>query len=59
VRGFASLLGISRVTLLRWAAAGRLPAPLVRTKKRTLWLRDAVERFLNGSAPPEDASNAG
>lgn len=44
---FASLLGVSRSTFLRWRMAGRLPAP---EGIGLVWRAATVRDFLNGGA---------
>jgi predicted DNA-binding transcriptional regulator AlpA len=41
------ILGVSRITLARWVAAGKFPKPLP-TLKMKLWSIRTVEKFLNG-----------
>jgi predicted DNA-binding transcriptional regulator AlpA len=41
------IVGVSRVTLGRWVAAGKFPKPLP-TLKMKIWSVRTVERFLNG-----------
>jgi excisionase family DNA binding protein len=58
VAEFAAVLGVTPGTLLRWLGEGRLPRPVLRTPRRTLWRRQDVEALFADHPQPEDASHA-
>lgn len=46
------LLGISQHLFERWRCQGRLPAPLLLTKRTLRWRRSEIAAWIEAGAPP-------
>lgn len=59
-RDVAELLCVSRRTVWRWTAAGRLPAPVRVGARCTRWRVSDLQRYFDALPPrvPDEASDA-
>ena len=55
VRDVARCLSVSERTVWRWAALGRLPAPVRLQRRSTRWRVADIRRYLDGLAPARSA----
>lgn len=50
-KALGRLLSLCHVTVFRWDAAGKLPAPVLRKRGCTRWARAEIEEWISANCP--------